>query len=252
MDFSLQSQIISNVTNTVFIFGAGGHAQELTELALNHSRFVLHCDKRMVVYVTSSGTESEVQVLNTLLPNTNYNIISEDDFIKLTQFINPKDKVRVSEINTVIGVGSPSIKEKIYNKIVSLPGITFLNINGIVIFPNQVSAPKLEKFSGVVLGQNCTLTTNISLGKHVHLNTGSIVCHDVFIDDFSIVSPGAVICGNVKIGKRCYIGAGSVINDGVTLGDDITIGSGATVISNLTKPGIYVGTPAKFIKKGSL
>jgi len=53
----------------------------------------------------------------------------------------------------------------------------------------------------------------------------------------------------VKIGNRVHIGANAVILPGVTIGDDIVIGAGAVVSKDLPSGCIYVGIPAKPLKK---
>ena len=44
------------------------------------------------------------------------------------------------------------------------------------------------------------------------------------------------------------IGANSVIKEGIEIGDDITIGAGSVVVNDIKNPGIYIGSPCKFLK----
>ena len=44
------------------------------------------------------------------------------------------------------------------------------------------------------------------------------------------------------------IGIGVLIRNGITICDDVIIGQGTNVISDITVPGIYMGSPAKFYK----
>ena len=89
-----------------------------------------------------------------------------------------------------------------------------------------------------------TLTTNIKLGKHSHLNLQTTIGHDCNIGDFFTTAPGAKISGNCKIGDRVYIGTNSSTREKITICNDVTLGLNSGVIKNISDPGIYVGTPA--------
>lgn len=71
----------------------------------------------------------------------------------------------------------------------------------------------------VVIGEDCVLTTNISIG------------------------------GTATIGNNCWIGMGAVIRNGINICDDVVIGMAAVVTKDITKPGFYAGNPARFLKK---
>lgn len=53
------------------------------------------------------------------------------------------------------------------------------------------------------------------------------------------------------IGKRSIIGANSVIMPGIEIGDDCLIGAGSVVSKNVPDGEVWVGNPAKFLKKRS-
>jgi len=55
--------------------------------------------------------------------------------------------------------------------------------------------------------------------------------------------------GNIIIGNDVWIGTGAFITSGVTVGDGVVIGSRSIVSSNLESYGIYVGNPARLIRK---
>jgi acetyltransferase-like isoleucine patch superfamily enzyme len=63
--------------------------------------------------------------------------------------------------------------------------------------------------------------------------------------------PGSIICGRSELESQCSFGAGSVVNDGIKIVSEVTIGSLGAVVDDISKKGIYVGVPAKIIKKGS-
>ncbi len=64
---------------------------------------------------------------------------------------------------------------------------------------------------------NTNLTTNIDIGKHVIINPGCTIGHDV-VEDYAIVLPGARVSGNVTIGECSTIGASSTVIQNLIVG----------------------------------
>ena len=55
--------------------------------------------------------------------------------------------------------------------------------------------------------------------------------------------------GKVNIGNDVFIGIKSIIMPGVSICDKVVIGVNTVVTKSITKSGVYVGSPAKFIKE---
>ena len=108
--------------------------------------------------------------------------------------------------------------------------------------------PLLEYYSdGLIKCEGAIVTTNVTIGKHVHLNLHVTVGHDCILGDYFTAAPGARISGNVTIGECVYVGSNAVIIEKLTICDNVTIGAGAVVTKDITEPGTYVGIPAKKI-----
>lgn len=88
------------------------------------------------------------------------------------------------------------------------------------------------------------MLSGVRLGKHVHVNYGSMMTRSS-VGDFTTIGPGVTICGDVTIGARCLIGAGAVIKNLVTIGDDVTVGAGAVVVNDLPDGVTVKGNPAR-------
>ncbi len=102
---------------------------------------------------------------------------------------------------------------------------------------------------GSFIGAYSILTTNITLGKHSILNRGVQIGHDSKIGDFFSAMPGAIVSGNVLIGSNFYMGTNSSIREKILIGSNVILGSNSTVVKNIVTGGVYVGVPAKFLKK---
>jgi len=102
---------------------------------------------------------------------------------------------------------------------------------------------------GSIVCAGCIITTNVSIGKHTHLNLQTTIGHDCRIGDFFTTAPGVKISGNCKIHDCVYIGTNASIKEKISIHSLSTIGMNAGVVKNICEPGVYVGTPAKLINK---
>lgn len=99
------------------------------------------------------------------------------------------------------------------------------------------------------MGPYSVLTTKVTLGIHVHVNTAASINQSSSIGDFCTVSPGARICGDVNVGESTSIGAGSVVINFKNVGKNCTLGAGTVVIKNVSDNTTVVGVPGREIKK---
>lgn len=98
---------------------------------------------------------------------------------------------------------------------------------------------------GLVMCPYSVITTDCTIGKHVHLNLHSDIGHDCIIGDYVTLAPSARVSGRCTIGEGVYIGSNAVIREGVTVAPWTVIGAGAVVLNDITEAGVYVGVPAK-------
>lgn len=160
--------------------------------------------------------------------------------------IKPISQFESNKYEALITVGSPQTKLSLVNE---LPSDTIFTK---YIHPSVVNADINNKINdGVIICPGCTLTTNIEIGKHVHLNPQTKIGHDTNINDFVTISPGATISGRCNIGKYVYIGASSCIKENISIVENSVIGMNAGVTKNIYKSGIYIGTPAVLLNKES-
>lgn len=109
----------------------------------------------------------------------------------------------------------------------------------------QLLGPDIEIGEGSIICAGTILTTNITIGKHCHLNLNTTIGHDCVIGDYFTTAPGVNVSGNNQIGNRVYIGTGSSTREKITISDDVVIGMQSGVIKNIINSGTWVGSPAK-------
>lgn len=102
---------------------------------------------------------------------------------------------------------------------------------------------------GTFIGKNAIVNPGVKIGKNCIINTGAIIEHDCIIGDNVHIGPGAVLSGGVKIEENSFVGTGAMITQYLNIASNTVIGAGAVVVRDINEPGVYVGNPAKFLKK---
>ena len=143
----------------------------------------------------------------------------------------------------------------------------------------------------VIFGENVKVVQPVNLygckiGSHSFVGPFVEIQKDVIIGEHSKIQSHSFICELVTIGNNCFIGHGvmfindlfatgapakgkkelwkqTIVGDNVSIGsnatllpvsicNDVVIGAGSVVTKDITRPGIYAGNPARFIRKTSV
>ena len=94
---------------------------------------------------------------------------------------------------------------------------------------------------GVSIGDNCLISSNCGISSYNHI-LNSYNRHKQVDEDFKYSKP-------VHIGNNVWVGMNVCILPGVKIGDNSIIGSGSVVTKDVPSNEIWVGNPAKFIKR---
>jgi acetyltransferase EpsM len=98
-------------------------------------------------------------------------------------------------------------------------------------------APLVQLSPDTTIEDNCILLPNSFLG------------HDSTMKRFSHITANAVVGGNVTLGYGSHIGTNATIRENVKIGNFSIVGSGSVVLSDVPDDSIFVGNPAKLLKK---
>lgn len=127
-----------------------------------------------------------------------------------------------------------------------------VNLYGCQIGDNTFIGPFTEIQRKVIIGNRCRIQSHSFICELVDIGDDCFVGHGVmFVND--LFSTGGPARGNTslwkatKIGHRVSIGSNATLLP-VSICDDVVIGAGAVVTKDITRPGIYAGNPARFIR----
>lgn len=114
--------------------------------------------------------------------------------------------------------------------------------------------PSAQRLRGVCIGEGSVvmpgvlLNSAVSVGAHCILNTGCSVDHDGIIEDFASIAPGAVLGGGVKVGQGTAVALGAKVIHGVTIGAGSVVGAGALVLHDVAAGVLAYGAPCRTIR----
>ena len=158
---------------------------------------------------------------------------------------NIKNLKKYKNVCGVIGVGSSSLRKKIYLEIKSeIKNFKFEKI----VSKSSIVDSNVIIGEGTVVISNSIINTGTIIGKHCLINTSCSIDHDNFFNDFSGTGPGVITGGKVTIGNESYIGIGSTIKDHIKIGKNTFIGGSSYVNKNCENNTLYYGVPCKKIK----
>lgn len=140
----------------------------------------------------------------------------------------------------VLGVGAPSVRERLDQKLIraGLEPVT-------VVHPATGLGSELRLGAGTVICAGVQLSTNVDIGRQVHLNPNATIGHDTVLEDYVSVNPGAVVSGECRVGRRALLGAGAVILQGLVVGSGSLAGAAACVIRSVPADVTVRGVPAR-------
>jgi acetyltransferase EpsM len=142
----------------------------------------------------------------------------------------------------VIAIGDNMSRRRVAERAQSLaPGVTWARI----VHPTAILSVHIEIGPGTVIVAGSIVNCGSSLGRHVLINTGTIIDHDNSMDDFASTGPGVSTGGDVQIGSLSHIGIGASVRHGIRIGRNCVIGGKAYVDRDVSDNWVSFGIPAR-------
>jgi putative colanic acid biosynthesis acetyltransferase WcaF len=106
---------------------------------------------------------------------------------------------------------------------------------------------KVQIGDGSWIGDHVVLYSlgNIEIGSNSVISQRTYVCagdHDFLEPSFPIRSRPITIADEVWVATDCFVAPG------VSIGRGVVVGARSSVFKSISRPGIYMGSPAKFVK----
>lgn len=140
----------------------------------------------------------------------------------------------------VVGVGNPTTRRRLVDA-AERSGLAAATL----VHPSATIGVDVEIGEGSIICSHASLTTNIRIGRHVHIDQNVAIGHDVTLHDFCRMNPGATVAGTVTIEEDATMGASSTVIQGLTIRRGATVGAGAAVVRDLPPNVVAVGVPAR-------
>lgn len=149
---------------------------------------------------------------------------------------------RFDEIVIAVGYKHLEFKKKLYEQLADkVPFAT-------IIHPSVIKDQTAQIGKGTVIYAGCIIDQYAKVGENVLLNLGCCVSHDTIVGAHSFLSPKVCLAGFVRIGEMNMIGINTTIIDNITTIGQVHTGGGTVVVKNITKSGLFVGNPARFVR----
>lgn len=140
----------------------------------------------------------------------------------------------------LVGIGCPVVRRRVADKFDAAGWVA-----ATVVHPTASIGFDVRVGIGTVVCAGVRMTTNISLGRHVHLNPNVTIGHDTTLGDFVSMNPASSVSGDCVIEDDVLIGVGGVILNQLTVGQGSTVGGAACVVNAVPPGAIVKGVPAK-------
>jgi len=192
--------------------------------------------------------DMDKQLMNELPKNINVHVLEKGDNIEyvFTYIHNMVNKYKAPKEN-IIG-DDVNIHESVIfgvhgNTYCICPDGSKLNLKhmGNIIVEDYVDIEALSivhraGMTSTIIGEGSKVCVKCNIG------------HNCIIGKRTFLAPGVLLGGGTEVGDNCYLWQGVITRSNVKIGDKVIVGVGSVVLNDLIEPGIYFGTPAKYIK----
>jgi sugar O-acyltransferase (sialic acid O-acetyltransferase NeuD family) len=146
----------------------------------------------------------------------------------------------VGHVRYVLGIGDPAVRRRVVARLDEAGARPFTAIH-----PSATFGAVGTVADGVVVCAGATISTNVRLGRHIHVNPNATIGHDAVLGDFVSVNPAAVISGEVVVGAGTLVGAAATILQNLAIGEGVVVGAGAVVTKDVPHGVVVMGVPAR-------
>lgn len=203
----------------LLIFGAGGHAKVVADLARK-------CGREVVGFIDDVDLNR-----------------SGEKFSGGTVFGGIEAAIKAenndNDLEVIVAIGDCKARCRIAASL-EKRGLSLATL----VHPAAVLGEQVEIGKGSIVIAGAIINASSAIAENVIINTAASVDHDCTIGSGAHLGPGARLGGNVSIGNQTWIGMGAIIKDRVSIGKSCIIGAGALVLKDVPDSTVAYGSPA--------
>jgi sugar O-acyltransferase (sialic acid O-acetyltransferase NeuD family) len=208
----------SPYSRSILIYGAGGHAKVVADLA--------HALGLGVAGYLEDGAARDGQAF------LDAHVITWSRFAE--------EGANWPEAPVALAIGDNAVRARVYERLRRC-GRQVITL----VHPTAVVSPSAVLGEGTVLMPMAVVNAAAVLGVGVIVNSGAIVEHDSRVGDFVHLAPRSTLGGGARIGARALLGIGAVALPRAEIGEDARVGAGAVVLREAAPGATVVGVPAR-------
>jgi sugar O-acyltransferase (sialic acid O-acetyltransferase NeuD family) len=205
---NLRSTIPS--TSQIIIYGAGGHAKAVMEVAQAVGAF------RIAGIIDDNKALAGTFVLG--IP-----VLGARDI--LPQLPGQGIYLAANGVGGIVDIG---VRIRIF-ELLANHGFAF----PILRHPRATVEPSAIIYDGVQIFANAYVGSEAILHERCMVNTGAVVSHDCEIGAYTHIAPGALLAGHIHVGERALVGMGVTTIIGLKIGNGARIGNGAVLLADV-------------------
>ena len=138
----------------------------------------------------------------------------------------------------ICAIGSPADRQEMTSTLTSRGAVFATFVHDSTVIGNNVTLGE-----GTVICPGVILTTDITVGRHVHININSSVGHDVRVHDFVTISPSCNLMGGATVMHNAFLGTATTMVPGTTIHQNTVIGAGSVVVKDIEAEVVAFGNP---------
>lgn len=144
-------------------------------------------------------------------------------------------------LSVVVALGNPAQRMRAVARLEAEAGPRFATL----LHPAAWMGESVTIGAGSMVFGFTSGTSDIRIGRHVLINPGCTLAHDVVLEDFATLAPAVALAGGVHVEHGAELGIGARVSPRVSIGREAMVGAGAVVIRTVAVGTVVAGVPAR-------
>ncbi len=211
----VSAPVVAQVHAGMIIYGAGGHAKAVMEMARALGAF------RIIGVVDDNPALQGGSVLGYPILGTRASLPGLYE-----------QGVRLAA-NGVGGIVNIAVRINLFEMLAG-HGFAFPAL----CHPRATVEDSAQVADGVQVFANAYVGSSSILHERCMINTAAVISHDCEIGAYTHIAPGAMLAGHVHVGERALVGMGVTTAIGINIGSGARIGNGAILLADVPERAI--------------